>query len=499
MKKLMKNLEGVEMNTNKILITGLREGHQINRAKKSYRSMPLSYPTIFLTGFLLLLAFSIPVSAENPNSAQWESVGGEMILSGDHKFTTSWASDRYSRSKGLYWQGSFYLPHKERKYTPWENTVKNSVAPKKGQITVRGPGNVGRFQRTKVAKIYMRNTETGSGFVPWSNDLQWFKDMWHGSVKDFNPEGVPSYFSGYIPAEQVVTLDVEAHMTSYDNMMISGEYSFRAPQEVEYEVWFFPREGGEVINVSKYGPDVPEFTWSTIEPGSNFIIEPDTDLKYSHPPVDILSVDVIGGSETTYEKYTEMLKAGVAPEEVWREMQKDERLALVMESDMHVFEDYFLGVCVKGLEGAAWAGRPANFILGCGTGTTGTFSSVLDAFYAYADRRIQAVEDGKSLDEAHELGISAAGRKAFENLAWIGFSKYKHFGEYKQRLFNTVKQTLDLNLFDPINTGQVKVNIPSSDISGRSVPPYVPPPYVPGQKIYALPKNYYQPVWRPPQ
>lgn len=115
-------------------------------------------------------------------------------------------------------------------------------------------------------------------------------------------------------------------------------------------------------------PKGGEFTWSTIGPDSSFIIEPGTDLKYSHPPVDILSVDVIGGSEVTYEKYTEMIKAGVAPEEVWRVMQEDERLALVMESDMYVFEDYFLGVCLKGLEGAAWAGRRANFILGCGTG-----------------------------------------------------------------------------------------------------------------------------------
>lgn len=159
------------MNTNKILITGLREGHQMNRAKKSYKSMPLSYPTIFLTIFLLLLAFSIPVSAENPKAAQWESVGGEMILSGDHKFTTSWTSNSYSRNEGLYWQGGFYLPHKERKYTPWENTVKNSVAPKIGQITVRGPGNVGLFQRSKGARIYMRDTKTGSGFTPWCNTL----------------------------------------------------------------------------------------------------------------------------------------------------------------------------------------------------------------------------------------------------------------------------------------------------------------------------------------
>ena len=117
---------------------------------------------------------------------------------------------------------------------------------------------------------------------------------------------------------------------------------------------------------------------------------------------------------------------------------------------------------------------------------------MLDVFYAYADRRIQAVDEGKSLDEAHDLGISAARRKGIENIAWTGFSKYKHFGKYKQRLFNIVKQTSDWNLFDPINTGQVK--IPSSDISGRRVDPYTSIPS--GFLEFG---NYYRPIWRPPQ
>lgn len=78
---------------------------------------------------------------------------------------------------------------------------------------------------------------------------------WRFSVKDYNPKGE---FWGHIPADQVVTIDVEAHMSAYDNAMGTSEYAFRAPQEVEYEVWFFPREGGEVINVIKYGPDGKE-------------------------------------------------------------------------------------------------------------------------------------------------------------------------------------------------------------------------------------------------
>ncbi|MBC8217989.1 MAG: DNRLRE domain-containing protein, partial [Planctomycetes bacterium] len=60
----------------------------MNKAKTSYRSRLLSFSKIVITGFLLLLAFSIPVSAENPNSAQWESDGGETMPSGNHRFTT---------------------------------------------------------------------------------------------------------------------------------------------------------------------------------------------------------------------------------------------------------------------------------------------------------------------------------------------------------------------------------------------------------------------------
>ena len=273
MKKIMKNLEGVGMNTNKILITGLRESHQMNRAKKSYRSMLLSFPTIFLTVFLLLLAFSIPISAENPNSAQWESVGGEMILSGDHKFTTTWTSDRYSQRQGLYWQGDINVPAEKRKYSPWENTVKNSVFPKKGQITVRGPGNVFVFQRSKGYEnpyLFMQDTKTKSNFSPGYNSLTLHKGKWDGTVIDMTnyhkTDSFKNAFWGWIPADEVVTLNVEVRMEDFDDRgrrySRFDEHSFRAPQEIEYELWFFPREGGEVINVIKYDSGANEPDWS---------------------------------------------------------------------------------------------------------------------------------------------------------------------------------------------------------------------------------------------
>jgi len=207
-----------------------------------YRNRLVLFPMIVFTGFLFLLTFSIPAGAQNPNSEQWGRTGGEMILSGNHNFTTSWTSDSNSRQKGLYWSGSFYDAPDKRQYTPWENAVKNSVAPNKGQITVRGPGTIGLFQRTKGgAGIVMRNTETKSSFAPWTNSLNWRNDKWNGTVKNFNPQ---TQFWGFIPANSVVTLDIEALMRSYNNMMNTGEFAFFAPQEVTYEIWFFQGEGG---------------------------------------------------------------------------------------------------------------------------------------------------------------------------------------------------------------------------------------------------------------
>ncbi len=190
---------------------------------------------IFLIG--VLLWGSAPAVAQNINSGQWKSAGGIKILSGNHNFTTSWSSDSYSREKGLFWQGGFYVSPDKRKYAPYEKTVKNSVAPVKGQITVRGPGHIGLYQQTKGgASIVMYDANTKEEFRPW-----------YISGSNINPDGE---FWGKIPADKEITIVVEAHMSSYDNMMNTGEYAFHAPQEItDFEVWFFPQKGGKVIDV----------------------------------------------------------------------------------------------------------------------------------------------------------------------------------------------------------------------------------------------------------
>jgi hypothetical protein len=195
-------------------------------------------------------------SDQNPKAGQWKSVGGEMLLSGNHEFNESWISSSFHIKKGLYWQGNFYDKEEDRNYQPWDDTVKNAVSPLKGQITVMGPCNVGLYQRKTGAMISLTNIETNKGFSPWGNTITRYneKDNWRGTVKEFNPNGE---FWGFIPKDTEITLDVYAVMSAYDNMMNTGEFSYRAPQDVEYEIWFFPRgEGCKVLNVNTMTSDL---------------------------------------------------------------------------------------------------------------------------------------------------------------------------------------------------------------------------------------------------
>jgi len=189
----------------------------------------------------LILLISLPIEAQNHNAhkVQWKSAGGEMLLSGKQEFTESWTSSRDSRDKGLWWQGGFYDREEDRNYRPWENTVKNSVSPLVGNITVTGPCNICVKQSGKGARITMLDKETQNVFTycNLNNTTTFNGDFW-----------------GFIGENDEITLDVFAVMSSYNNMVNTGEYAYRAPQDVEYEVWYFPKgEGSKIISTSSGG------------------------------------------------------------------------------------------------------------------------------------------------------------------------------------------------------------------------------------------------------
>ena len=496
MKKLMKNLEGVGMNTNKILI-GL---------------------------IVVLIALSFPAQAQNDGwSSALEVPGAQTLTEGTADFTECFIA--FNHCGGPWYKcedtEGFY-PKKGAQNVTGEHVWAQVHKDFDFTITNSSPGRLymifeshegvtigttkkgkdGKWQGVSVSGLVRSAIYYGTELRYIAEPLR-YKINPSGSIEFGPSQNIPVHVGPdqwLKPGQFRVTL-VAGRPYNYN----TGICAY-VPSSGNVKVLFIP-DVPEVTDSDKDGvpddkDDCPNtqtgvsvdekgcvvggpFTWSTIEPGSNFIIEPDTKLLCD----DIekpLPVDVFGGSEvTTFDKYTQMLNDGVDPEIISRVKVQD-----LLDSEYYriaVWDD-FLWRCENALNASAWLGRRANFILGCGTGYGSTWSSVFDSFYAYADTRIQAVKEGKSLDEAHELGKSAAKRKGFENIAWTGFSKYKHFNKAKQGSFNTAKQVLDWNLFDPLNTGQVKI-----PTSGGLPYPKMEPANVKFDPFFG--KN--QPVWRP--
>lgn len=185
--------------------------------------------------FLLFVSYNSFAQVSNQKTAQWKSMGGKLIISGDHKFTETWTRNSNQSELG-FWKGVWSDRFETHQFSPWDPTVKNAVAPVKGQFTVRGPGHIGfSYQSPGSASIVLHDAKTKGAFHPF------------GLTANANPNGE---FWGNIPADVEITLVVEAVMDHYDNTNNTGEFSYRAPQEItEFEIWFFPQEGGKLVDV----------------------------------------------------------------------------------------------------------------------------------------------------------------------------------------------------------------------------------------------------------
>lgn len=252
---------------------------------------------IFFFSLFTLPTHNVFAQGGNDKSGQWQSRGGELLMSGNQEFNDSWTSTSESRQKGLYWQGGFYDKEEDRNYQPWENTVKNSVAPVLGKFTVVGPGTIGLYQRTKGARIILTDVETKASFITWNGgNISWNRDSWQGAVNEYPTSGFP--FWGQVGAGQEITLEVSANMTPYNNAINTGEYAFRAPQEVtDYEIWFFPREDGKVISVTNSNEQPPT---GNNPPG----------ISSSSPPNSIPGYDHVSVGEIYDEKDNRTVKKG---------------------------------------------------------------------------------------------------------------------------------------------------------------------------------------------
>lgn len=211
-----------------------------------------------------------------PKADQWStSGGGFMVMNGSHRFDKRWfvSSGREKNPNvlddkvpnlpnkfgecGFSARDLFYVNDEDTKSPPrhsYAEVIRHAKI-KQGTITVRGPGAIAFYFRRKgwgpVPRLF--DADTGQPYWPQTGGDQtmyqarnWvFKDgKWDGAwAGDFRGNVNDLYgdrpMSGWVPAGQTKTLDVFVEQGCYHNV-------FPAPSEIEYELWFFPREGGGV-------------------------------------------------------------------------------------------------------------------------------------------------------------------------------------------------------------------------------------------------------------
>jgi hypothetical protein len=145
----------------------------------------------------------------------------------------------------------FIGKHKYKKSDPVDGA-------RKGIITVRGPGLIGLAVRKIGSSAPGMRTLRVKGGVQQSmqalgalarlkGNKGW---VWEGEYNDFNPS---ANAGGWIPPptsdNPTTALEVRAAIEGGPGALVRNDIS------IEYEYWFFPREGGELVSVIEYGPN----------------------------------------------------------------------------------------------------------------------------------------------------------------------------------------------------------------------------------------------------
>ncbi|NHZ86033.1 MAG: DNRLRE domain-containing protein [Planctomycetia bacterium] len=232
-------------------------------AKTSYRNRLLTIPKIIIIGLLFLFLFTnlIIAQSQSPKAKQWKSVGGQMVFSGKHEFKTNWLT----AGGQMYWKNderSTGIPA-----THSADEVLKDVVVKKGQITLRGPGHLGRVLRTKGGTGFRLDVKNPQGFFWYAFDLgnQYMykiKNKWTGTWVTLGGMGDvdPSKFSNacFIPAGKTLTFDISLEAKWCQNCVWTKYHrghGYPGDIGIELELWFFPQDGGKVVKVIKDCPD----------------------------------------------------------------------------------------------------------------------------------------------------------------------------------------------------------------------------------------------------
>lgn len=195
-----------------------------------------------------------PHGSISPAADEWAAAGAFVVLSGSHKFDKRWF-----RPHGNEPDDPFYL-NDENITQPARHSreeVMRQASIKQGTFKVRGDGCLVTYSRVKAGngpKVKLVDTQSGQVFYPHWNDQtsqvmyqtrNWiYKDgqwdgAWTGNWVGMRSKLDPNRLNGRIFSGQIREFDVLIEQTWYSR-------EFAAPSEIEYELWFFPREGGGV-------------------------------------------------------------------------------------------------------------------------------------------------------------------------------------------------------------------------------------------------------------
>lgn len=190
---------------------------------------------LFATTLMAPLLIPAASQAANPNAGRWRAQGGQLLFSGAHEFTRSYWTHE-SVQGDLYWTDG-EDQRLVRASHAWETEVRPSVRVDQGRFAVRGPGQivayVGQIQDTPGLSV----TTTGTSDPNAASGV-------------FEPAGNPGQaLSGWVLAGRNYSFDVALEQTARFNAA-TGYRLFQAPQEIEFELWYFAGPGGRVIGLN---------------------------------------------------------------------------------------------------------------------------------------------------------------------------------------------------------------------------------------------------------
>ncbi len=195
--------------------------------------------TLITTATLAVLFLPAGAHAANPDAGRWKAQGGQLLFSGTHEFKRNWWTHQSVRGE-LYWTDG-EDQRVDRPTHPWEPEVRDSVRIPQGRFTVRGPGQIVAYVRQIQDKPELKVT-TGAGSTtagPFDS----------GSSETFEPATRPGeQLSGWVLSGRTYHFDVALEQAVRLNPA-TGYRLYQAPQAIEFELWFFARPGGRVVDL----------------------------------------------------------------------------------------------------------------------------------------------------------------------------------------------------------------------------------------------------------